>query len=352
MRSVVVVSLIATGIFVLAPVAASAGDWEDYQRHNPQAGACGNYVKIALEAMERSEFDKARGAFASAEEKGCSYDGLVLSKMAFIFRLRNNESEAKTYYERAFPLLEQDYPAHPARVHALYNYAYLLEREGQHQRAEDYYRHALAVDPEFQNARSSLKSLKVKLAEKAIERGDGPGAVIQIDEARRLQHELARGTTQNTVAQTAELLLLGVKAHALAGDTTVAKELSAQLLALDAVDRINSLARFWEEREEILLAARCYRRIAEIDSESATPLVALGDLYDRAGESDAAIAAYKEALARKPNHPDLLYSLGVTYYNAGKVQEAIRTFEAVLKINPRHAEAAGALEQLEVYRNR
>lgn len=65
----------------------------------------------------------------------------------------------------------------------------------------------------------------------------------------------------------------------------------------------------------------------------------LGFALDRLGRLSEAIAEYRAALARNPNHLDSLNNLGVALASQGRLDEAARQFERLVAINPDSADA-------------
>ena len=58
-----------------------------------------------------------------------------------------------------------------------------------------------------------------------------------------------------------------------------------------------------------------------------------------------AIAAYKKALAIKPDYADAHYNLGNTLQNQGKPEEALAAYKNALRINPNFSNASAEMGQ-------
>ncbi|MCU0760839.1 MAG: tetratricopeptide repeat protein [Steroidobacteraceae bacterium] len=71
--------------------------------------------------------------------------------------------------------------------------------------------------------------------------------------------------------------------------------------------------------------------------------VARGQLLADADDFDAALGAISEALARHPEHPNLLYQRAMLLERAGRTREAVKAFEALLKARPEDATVQNAL---------
>ncbi|MEX0967905.1 MAG: tetratricopeptide repeat protein [Bacteroidia bacterium] len=59
------------------------------------------------------------------------------------------------------------------------------------------------------------------------------------------------------------------------------------------------------------------RKASELDRSNTSILVALANVYDKAGKIDSAIMINRRALAREPNNFEANYNLGIIYYNQG-----------------------------------
>lgn len=70
-----------------------------------------------------------------------------------------------------------------------------------------------------------------------------------------------------------------------------------------------------------------------------------GMLFEQAGRSEEAAAAYEEALRLTPNDPDLLLELGTYHLHAGQKEEAIRLLEQCVRILPGDGDAQFYLAQ-------
>jgi tetratricopeptide (TPR) repeat protein len=72
--------------------------------------------------------------------------------------------------------------------------------------------------------------------------------------------------------------------------------------------------------------------------------VRLGDLLERAGSADRAIALYRSALRKDPNAVVALVNLGRLYGSLGHLDEAIALWREALKRNPCLFEAGANLQ--------
>jgi tetratricopeptide (TPR) repeat protein len=102
--------------------------------------------------------------------------------------------------------------------------------------------------------------------------------------------------------------------------------------ALADIGRCLSGLRRYSEAEPVLL-----RALEGLDD--ANTRYDLGLVRDRLGRIGEAIAEYRRALERNPNHGDALNNLGVALAREGKLGEAARQFERLIAIDPTNADA-------------
>lgn len=84
---------------------------------------------------------------------------------------------------------------------------------------------------------------------------------------------------------------------------------------------------------------RALESLAEKDKGNAQVRVELGNLYMDHARHDEAARWYREALALKPDAPDVLVDLGACLVNAGRAEEALAEFDKALKQDPSHKKA-------------
>jgi tetratricopeptide (TPR) repeat protein len=97
-------------------------------------------------------------------------------------------------------------------------------------------------------------------------------------------------------------------------------------------------------------AGECYRRALELEPGLAAARTNLGSLAYRAGNIEAARAAFEAALALDPDQPEARFNLANLELGAGDVEMAVAEFRRVLQSDPDFADAhynlAVALERL------
>ena len=94
--------------------------------------------------------------------------------------------------------------------------------------------------------------------------------------------------------------------------------------------------RRYDEAEQML------RRALE-GLDNAATRYELGTVLDRAGRLSEAVAEYRLALDRNPNHVGALNNLGAALAGQGRTDEAIRSFERLIAVDPENADARANL---------
>ncbi len=84
---------------------------------------------------------------------------------------------------------------------------------------------------------------------------------------------------------------------------------------------------------------------AHTATEAAQAAYQRGFELQRAKQTDAAIAAYEEALAHDPDHVKALYEVGWSYWVLGRWADVVRVWERVLALEPEHADVPRYIEE-------
>jgi len=114
-----------------------------------------------------------------------------------------------------------------------------------------------------------------------------------------------------------------------------------QLLAVDEnnIVALRSLIGMHLAREELDAAEAYIERLTALDDPEALGLVFRGRARQAAGDTDAAIEAYRAALEKNPASPAAINELALTLTIAGRLEEAGREIEKFLQRNPGDANA-------------
>jgi tetratricopeptide (TPR) repeat protein len=117
-----------------------------------------------------------------------------------------------------------------------------------------------------------------------------------------------------------------------------------------AVEPAIMLANALSQREQWTQAAEVLRRaVRDANPRTGRDTLAkahfnLANTLSRQGDSAAAIAEYRLAIARDPRHHAAHYGLGVALQRAGRIDEAVAAYRMALEMAPEYVPARTALE--------
>ena len=134
--------------------------------------------------------------------------------------------------------------------------------------------------------------------------------------------------------QAKDLQLLAACAYS-TGDYQPAA-MAAQRLAMNPATEAAGL--YWETRSAQKLAIQALARASEIDSNSPTFHVLLGDIYRQRKYFPDAEQEYRKALAIQPQDTGALFGLSLTLLASSDFDEALRLAQGALKKNPEDPE--------------
>lgn len=242
------------------------------------------------------------------------------------------------------------------RTRADYHYSMgeALSFDGQHQKAVEAFKTVLIYD-------SAAPAVHLRLAAEYVKLGMLSESLESAQTALRLQPE-----SEDT------LLLLG-------GLYSTLKDYDRAVQHYEKVLSVNPenteapmyLGAVYAEKKDYVRAVKYFERLTE-NEEYSTPHMAyyyIGRIRtDQGGDANLklAIKAYKQALAKRPDHVDSVLALGQTYSKQNKIQETLalyKTFQVEQGPNEKIAEILvqvyleqedfqAALEQLEILEKR
>ncbi len=97
------------------------------------------------------------------------------------------------------------------------------------------------------------------------------------------------------------------------------------------------------EQKQWTEACAAYRRAGTVSEPNAAlrayALYCLARAARRVGDNAAAVAAYEQSVALRPDYPNARYGLAVAYHHAGQIEQAQMEYEQCLRLTPTHANA-------------
>ncbi|MDR1811443.1 MAG: tetratricopeptide repeat protein [Candidatus Fibromonas sp.] len=220
--------------------------------------------------------------YRKAEERGANPVATSFNTANSLFQL-NKFPEAAAAYRKAVNFSNGEFAP------ALANLAAVLYRIGEYAESIAVYRRALSLDPD--NA-----SAWIYLAEAYQKTGDNTGALQALEKARRID-----STDVSLVYQQSEVHIA---------------------------------------MEEFEAAANLVREGYAKNPEETDFLVYLGDIYRLNKNFSESVAAYREALAIKPNDKELLYKLADCLAEDQKPYLAMDVLNQIMQMDPGFTDAA------------
>lgn len=307
----------------------------------------GNLDQLAVELTQRAQ-----------QHGRAEYSYLVV--LGDVERARNQVDQARAAYEQAIALA-------PARSTALRALALLDLDLGNTLRAQELLKRAVDASAPGEGRRQLIR----KLAELALNAGDydaaaeqfarlaeGGGIYLAAEFARALadkgEHARAVVEYQRVIARLRgdprilpPLLVDLAKAQLGADDT------DAAIATLQSARKTVGVSGLGREIEETLVEA--YRRAGRLDelamslqqrARNHDELSLLGRVWDEAGDSAKALAAYERALKTKPNAIDLRLRVMALLSRDGRLEEVIAQYRALIRVAPREPRFVIELAQL------
>jgi tetratricopeptide (TPR) repeat protein len=190
-------------------------------------------------------------------------------------------------------------------------------QSGQLHQAEQLYRTALGLDPDYPEATHYLGLLYYRLG--------------RLEQALPLLIEACRLDPANALYW----FNAGVVSQR-AGQTEDAVRCYRQALDLSPrhVDAAVNLGNVFKEQGRLDDAEQAYDQALRTAPDHVETLNNLGVLYKERGELERAAASYRRAIALKPDYAEALNNLGLVYMDQGRLGEAIDCYEKALRAQP------------------
>lgn len=235
--------------------------------------------------------------------------------------------------------------------------------QGNDDEALRYYKEAVFLDQNNEDAKSGVSDLLVKKADPLLDKGEYKVAILLYQDAIKNNPENSAAYAglgeafdeteeddkaienyEKALSIDAELteiyaplgILYYRKGRIADADNFLTKALA------NAEDDFETqyflgLVRFAQNRNEEALEA--FRKAALADEANAEPRYYLGETFERLDETTKAIAELERATQLDPSYLDAWFDLGVAQYNAGNYQKAADAYEQALKLKNNYAQA-------------
>ncbi len=235
------------------------------------------------------------------------------------------KGETEAARERLLEAIELD----PGVVDAQQMLGNIHQREGDYPAAIEYFRTALARNPDHQASLLGLADSYLWL--------DRPEAALAGYERLR---GLAPQDSKAAIASTEILVDLGRRAEALEVAESAARYEHAPALVHNQHGELLTLAGRVDKAEG------AFERAIQANDRPVQPHFNLAVIYEERGETARAIERYKEALARMPWHYKTLFNLGRLLGREGDVVEQEELWQAAIAANPEFIEGHYLLAKL------
>lgn len=262
-------------------------------------------LQLALTALQNGELPKAE-AMLSRLEREHPHDPNVLHLLGLVRRRQGRNEDAVTLFERALA-------ARDAQPHIHSNLATALAALGQTDRAEQSYRRALEIDPNFADARYNLGLLQ-------LDQARWTEAKASLEYVARLQPSNARAHDAVAIALR-EL-----------GETEASLEAAkrAAALAPQAPNIHHNLGQACMATGRYADAEQAYTRALALNPQLDASWIGLGHAYRGQGRAAEAKAAYQKAVETNPSNVDAHRLLNEMVWQTGETNRYLQSFRQTL----------------------
>jgi tetratricopeptide (TPR) repeat protein len=215
---------------------------------------------------------------------------------------------------------------------------------GDHASAVEQLRQALRLDPQASRLRYplglALRALgrEAEATSELARRGQRPA---RIEDPLLAEVRALAGGVDVQISRANDL--------AMAGEHAQAAALYAQVLQTedDPLTRVNLAIALARSGDSVAAEAE-YRQALAADTEQVSGWFGLGSLLASLGRDDEAVTAYEEALALHPGELDARLNLANALYRLGRMSEAGEHYEALIERDPARADARLALARTRI----
>ena len=160
------------------------------------------------------------------------------------------------------------------------------------------------------------------------------GMTIQRNPAWRSEMTLWEDARQKSPLMARPYLRLG-GVHRRAGRLEEAERAYRRVLELepDSAPAFNNLGNLYQEKGELAKAEQAYRRALEILPSYPEALVNLATFFSRQDRVPAALELYRQAIVLSPNREEIFNNMGTALLGAGRFAEAEEVLRRALDLN-------------------
>ncbi len=276
------------------------------------------HFKYGFLLMRQNKWQEALVYFTNALEREPEFEleKDVYEPMAFVLQKLGKAQEAENIYRKALQL-------NPETVSVLGKMGYFLAELGRNDEALEYFEKILKTD---------LKKEEAHLAEEVhLELGRILEKLGRMDEAETHYREIIRLNPDSAAAYTTLGILLARQ-----GRTNEAVQDLAQALKIapQDVEALNNMGNILKEEGRLQESINYYEKAIDIKADYAEAHNNLGLALLYLQKADEAEKHFREALRLDQMLPEIHGNLGVSMAQQGKLNEALGYFREEVKLSP------------------
>lgn len=275
----------------------------------------GHYLWAIL-AEDGSDWRRMRAEAENALKYGAFRPHILVIKGRAEEKLRDYAA-AETAYRDALARA-------PHAWHAHNGLGIISKRQGRFSEAFGHYQAALAIFPTATTVQNNLGALHKSMGDADRAGGDQQGAAQQYRLAEQAYRDVLRAEPDNAGAHNNLGNLYKVRGQI---DSAAAAYQKALRADPDLAQAHFNLADLYRENGRLDLAVFHYQSAARSDSTNPMIYWGLGLALEAEGATEGAEAAYRKAMALRPNFSRAYFSLGNLLFNLYRYREAGRTFQ-------------------------